>query len=261
MGRVTVFHTSDIHNKLTAEYARKLHDLKASEPGSLMFDSGDAIWSGNVYWRPGGEPVLDLMSSVPYDALCMGNREFHFLGIGMNAKVSKAQFPILSANLRSKLMPDSRQLSAPVPQHSKLNTQPVAPCAFLERDGMRIGVMGLSVPCVTERMLVKKVSDYYFEQPIAAARELVPRLREQCDLVIALTHIGIKHDRELAERVEGIDVILGGHTHTVTPEPERVGRTWILHHGFYIRYVGKVTADVESGDVRVSSELIPLAKA
>ena len=58
MARITVFHTSDLHNKLTPELADKLRDLKREHPGSLMLDSGDAIWAGNIFWRPGGEPVF-----------------------------------------------------------------------------------------------------------------------------------------------------------------------------------------------------------
>lgn len=246
MPRLTVFHTSDMHNKLTREYADRLRKLKEDHPGSLMLDSGDAIWSGNVYWRPGGEPVLDLMNSVSYDAMCMGNREFHFLGIGANSKTSRAAFPVLSANLRATR--DGRRV-------------PVSPYVMIERQGVRVGIMGLSVPCVTERMLVKKVSDYYFEQPIPAAAEIVPEVREQCDVLIALTHIGIRQDRELAEGVPDIDLILGGHTHTITEQPERVGGTWVLHHGFYVHYVGKVGIELGSGRVTVTNELIPLAKA
>lgn len=246
MARVTIFHTSDMHNKLTPKYAERLHMLKSDSPGSLMLDSGDAIWSGNVYWRPGGEPVLELMNSVPYDAICMGNREFHFLGIGAKSKTSKAKFPVLSANIR------------PANHSRRLHTKPYV---LFERGGVKIGVMGLTVPCITERMLVRKVSDYYFLPPLASAKEIVTELREKCDVLIALTHIGIKEDRELAEKVSGIDIILGGHTHTTTEVPERVGETYIIHHGFYVNYVGRVDIDIISGDINVKNELIPLAKA
>lgn len=245
MARITVFHTSDMHNKLTPEWAETLHALKSANPGSLMLDSGDAIWAGNVFWRPGGEPILDLMNSVPYDALCMGNREFHFLGIGVNSKTSKAHFPVLSANIRAAKGGSEGR----VPSH-----------ANFERDGLKITVFGLSIPCITERMLVKKVSDYYFEQPIKAAAEIVPKLRAECDMLIALTHIGIKADRELAAEVPGIDLILGGHTHVITEE--RVGETGIIHHGFYVHFAGRMDIEIESGRVTsIKNELIPLAKA
>ena len=245
MAKITIFHTSDMHNKLTRECADKLHALKSETPGSLMFDCGDAIWSGNIFWRPGGEPVLELMNSVPYDAMCIGNREYHFLGVGMSAKVSRADFPLLSANLRPN-------------RNGRLHAKPYI---TFEIAGVKIAVMGLSVPCITEKMLVKNVSDYYFEQPLKTAKELVPELRPKCDLLIALTHIGIAKDRELAQKVEGIDLILGGHTHTVTDQPEQVGNTSIIHSGFYAHYVGKIVAEVDSGQVRITNELIPLAKA
>ena len=245
MARLTIFHTSDMHNKLTPDYAARLHDLKAANPGSLMFDSGDAIWSGNVYWRLGGEPVLDLMNSVPYDAMCMGNREFHFWGIGVNSKTARADFPILSANIRT--VRDSRDA-------------PALGYVTFEREGRRIIVFGLSVPRVTERMLVKTISEYYFADPIDAAAELVPKLRPECDVLIALTHTGIRIDRELAEKVGGIDLILGGHTHLLTEE--HVGDTCIVHHGSHVHYAGRVDLEIESGRVvSIHNELIPIAKA
>jgi len=243
MARVTILHTSDVHNKLTSDLAAKLHDLKAAHPDSLMFDCGDAIWAGNVYWRPGGEPVLDLMNSVPYDAMCMGNREFHFSRVGMKAKLSRARFPVLSANLRSTI--------GPLPFQGRDGV------GLFDRAGLRLAVFGLSVPCITERMLAKKVSDFYFEQPADTASELVPQLRDN-DLVIALTHIGINKDRALAEAVPGIDIILGGHTHTEADE--RVGDTTILHSGHHAHFVRKVDVELDAGRVSVQSELIPLAK-
>ncbi|MCX6345804.1 MAG: metallophosphatase [Armatimonadetes bacterium] len=245
MAHLTIFHTSDTHNKLTSEYAARLHKLKEANPGSLMLDSGDAIWSGNMYWRLGGEPVLDLMNGVPYNAMCMGNREYHFWSLGVSSKTSRADFPVLSANLRATR---DRQIS-PTPPHVQF-----------ERDGVKIAVFGLSVPCITEKMLVKNISDFYFENPIAAAAELAPQLRSECDILIALTHIGIKEDRQLAEKVDGIDLILGGHTHLLTEE--QVGETSIFHHGSYAHYVGRVDIEIESGKITsIKNELIPLAKA
>ena len=255
MARLTIFHTSDLHNKLTPDLAKRLHDLKKANPDSLMLDSGDAIWSGNVYWRPGGEPILDLMSSVPYDAMCVGNREFHFLECGLSAKTSRAAFPILSANLRSS----DRSLSDEEALAAIARTGVAAFSRFHQAD-VTVGVVGLSVPCITERMLSRNVSDYYFTDPVETADELAPMLRE-CDLVVALTHIGLKRDIELATKVSGFDVILGGHTHTITEQPERVGETLIFHSGFYGHYVRKLEIEFGSGRPEVRSEMIPLGKA
>lgn len=245
MTNLTIFHTSDMHNKLTADFAARLRELKKAQPGSLMLDSGDAIWAGNVYWRMGGEPILDMMNSVPYDALCVGNREFHFWDMGIGNKTYRAFFPVLSANLRAT----SDRRTAPLPGFIKL-----------ERYGTRIAIIGLTVPAVTEKMLVMHISDYYLEDPIKAAKEIVPQIRAESDIVIALTHIGIKDDRMLAEAVPEIDLILGGHTHLLTEE--RVGNTAIIHHGFYVHFVGRVDIEFDSGRITsIKNEVIPFAKA
>lgn len=253
MARVTIYHTSDMHNKLTPDLAAQLHDLVAAQPNSLMLDSGDAIWAGNVYWRPGGEPILDLMNSVPYDAMCMGNREFHFTKRGIRAKNSGARFPLVSANLRA-LVPGMES----EPSAAATMTSGAVSFVRFHFDPVVVAVFGLSVPCITERMLSRKVSDFYFDDPLESALAVVPGLRE-CELVIALTHIGIKQDRELAEQVEGIDLILGGHTHAIAEE--RVGETVILHSGHHAHFVRRVVVEFEAGKVSVETELISLGKA
>jgi len=269
MARITIFHTSDLHNKLTRALAAKLRglkaagasgqntipeaseqlrDLKDSHPDSLMLDSGDAIWAGNIFWRPGGEPILDLMNSVPYDAMCIGNREFHLTRRGLVAKMSRARFPVISANLRSG-NPSAAQQSVP----GALSYVTFHPA------GLNVNVFGLSVPCITERMLVKRVSDYFFAPPEVVAGELVPMLRKQSDLLVCLSHIGIKADRELAEAVSGIDIILGGHTHTEVEE--RVRDTVIFHSGHHAHFVRRVDVEIKAGKVSIETELIPLGKA
>lgn len=245
MARVTIFHTSDLHNKLTPALAAQLHDLKESYPDSLMLDSGDAIWAGNLFWRPGGEPILDLMNSVPYDAMCIGNREFHLTQRGLEAKTSRARFLIVSANLRRGA---AAQQSVP---------GALSYVTFHPAD-LNVNVFGLSVPCVTERMLVKRVSDYFFVEPLVAAGELASILRKESDLLVCLSHIGLKEDRRLVEAVPGIDLILGGHTHTEVEE--RVGGTVILHSGHHAQFVRRVDIEVKKGRVNIETELIPLGK-
>ena len=221
---LTIYHTNDLHNRLTSEKAARLRELKSSTPGSILLDCGDAIWSGNIYFRPDGEPALKLMNDAGYDAMAMGNREFHFLETGLRKKIGWADFPVLSANIRPTNGADL----------------PVKSDITIERDGVRVVIFGLTVPMITEKMLVKRVSAYVFDDPIATAARIVPGLRERADILIALTHIGLKFDRELAVSVSGIDLIIGGHTHSVIEQPEMVGQTAIVQAGWFAHYVGKV---------------------
>lgn len=214
----------------------------------MLLDAGDAVSAGNITFHREGEPILDLMSSAGYDAMTIGNREFHFSQMGLRATLSRAKFPVLCANLRPVGSPS---LCTPLSPGSA-DDEPVSllPDIALSRYHLfenpaigRIVVFGLTVPMITERMLARKVSAYVFDAPIPTAARLVPYLRArfQPDLLIALTHIGLGKDRTLAESVPGIDLIVGGHSHNILPEGERVGETLIVQTGCYAHSVGIVT--------------------
>ena len=113
-------------------------------------------------------------------------------------------------------------------------------------------------------MKVSRLSPFWFEDPISSAAEIVPLLREDSDLVIALTHIGLRRDLELAASVPGIDLVVGGHSHAVLDEPRVVGKTVILQAGSWGRHLGKaeITMPARSGDsVRVRETLVSLTSA
>ncbi len=242
MPPITLLHTNDYHNRLSSEQAARLASLRnALGTGGLLLDAGDAISSGNVTYKVGGEPILDLMSESAYDAMTVGNREFHFTQAGFCAKVERAQFPVLCANVRAR-----RPGTA----------LPVAP--LLSRTlagGVRITVFGLTVPMITERMLSRKVSAYVFDDPLETAAHLVPTLRPDCDLLVCLSHIGLARDRELAARAAGIDLIIGGHTHAVLPTGEWVGETLIVQAGWYGKYYGTVKASFENAKPVLTARL------
>jgi 2',3'-cyclic-nucleotide 2'-phosphodiesterase (5'-nucleotidase family) len=236
---LTVLHTNDFHNKLTPEQAARLRKMKDSTPNSILLDAGDAIWAGNVFFRPDGEPILKLMNEAGYDAMAMGNREFHFLSTGLRKKIGWAEFPILCANVRS-----TKDVGLPVKGH-----------IVVERGGLKVAIFGLTVPMITERMLSRRVSSYIFDNPIQIAAELVPKLRGEADIVIALTHIGTSKDRELAATVPGIDLIVGGHSHASLTGPEIVGETAIVQAGWFAHSVGRV--EIEPGGP-IKGELVNL---
>ena len=243
MARIAILHTSDLHNRLNSSLSARIREIKKVEGSCLLFDSGDAIGSGNIYWTPGGEETFEYMNSIPYDAMCAGNREFHIWSYGMNEKLCRAEFPVLSANLRPK-----GKVVVPVRQYT-----------FFDRDGIRIGVFGLSVQNVKKGFSFSYfISNYYHEDPIIAAKEIVCQMIDKCDVLIALTHIGIDKDKELAQEVDGIDLILGGHSHTATSDPLCINNTVIIHHSYHGRFIGKTEILYENGITCINDEMIPL---
>jgi 2',3'-cyclic-nucleotide 2'-phosphodiesterase (5'-nucleotidase family) len=247
---LVVLHTNDLHNRLVrcqerAQYLRDQVQRERQREGAvLLLDAGDAVGAGNLTFHPGGEPILDWMSDLGYDAMTVGNREFHFTETGFVTTLSRARFPVLCANIRAQ--GDARL--------------PVQPHVILYLPVGRVGIFGLTVPMITERMLSRHVSAYVFDDPIRRGCEVAEELRPQVDVLIALTHVGLSQDVRLAQSANGIDLIVGGHSHSTLTQPLWEGSTAIVHAGHHAHFLGRV--EVEPGSpARIEGRLIPLDPA
>jgi 2',3'-cyclic-nucleotide 2'-phosphodiesterase (5'-nucleotidase family) len=241
-----LYHTNDFHGRLTPERAAVLAGFRREHAGSLLLDAGDAVSAGNLGFRSGGEPILRLMNDLAYDAMTVGNRESHPRRELFPKKLAGARFPVLCANLNARR-------GAPVPTR---------PWVAVERAGVRVAIMGLSVPMFTRGMWSQALCDYLFESPVETARVLARELRPRCDMLIALTHLGLREDQALAAAVPEIDVVIGGHSHSDLEEPVWVGKTPILHTTAYAAYVGRAFLEREAGGWRVAAwERLPLQAA
>lgn len=238
-----LIHTGDFHNRLGDVEAARLSAILREHPDALLLDSGDAVGAGNLGFRPAGEPILDRMRSIGYSAMALGNREAHLWRTILERKVKSAQFPVLSANLTA---------AAPVAG--------VQPWIEMERDGVRIAIVGVTPPMVTRSMWSRHLCDLLFESPRSAARSAAEALRARTDLLILLSHAGQRVDREIATD-GGYDIILGGHSHTLTEAPEHISGTWICHTGSHALYAGVWSVDRAEGDWIVGGSLHPLREA
>ena len=246
MMTLTVLHTNDFHNHLSAGQAALIGREKARHENVLLLDSGDAISAGNIGVRPGGEPILTLMSETGYDAMTLGNREFHVADTLLRRKIGKAGFPILCANMRWR--EDAGETLPVVPAY--LKTLP---------NGLRVGVFGLTVPMVTPRMAARLVSAFVFDDPVPAAQAQIARLRPEVDVLIALTHIGLREDERLAAACPELDLIIGGHSHNKLPEPYVVGGVPIVQAGWFGHFLGETTLTWEhTSKPAVSGRLVDL---
>lgn len=221
---VTILHTNDLHGQLTRANWAPLS--VARNRCDLYFDTGDCIKTGNLGVPLTQEPVWELLAELRCDASVIGNRETHVMERAFKAKLAGASHPVLCANLVDKT-----------------GGRPLPSSITLERAGIKIGVLGVSVAMVTPRMVTQAASAYLWEPPIERAGDLAQELRPQVDLLIALTHIGNRADLALAEQCPEIDVILGGHSHTVLQSPVQVGSTWVAQGGSHARFFGEYSWD------------------
>ncbi len=245
MADLTILHTNDLHNHLSDVQAAKIKRHRDSIPSfSLLFDAGDAISSSNITYHRDGEPILQTLSDAGYDAMVIGNREFHFTTKGFVAKIKNARFPVLCANIKS----------------AQSQALPVKPSLRFSFDNRQVFVFGLTVPMITARMASRHLSSYLFDDPESAASRILTTLDPRPDLVVLLSHLGLARDRDLARKFPDIDLIIGGHTHSVLPEGEWVDRTLIVQAGWYAKWLGEVSCrfDPTNRHPQLNARLLPL---
>lgn len=228
---LTILHTNDVHamhGGVTAKGApcyaalceggaggsvrlkQAVDTLRDSDPNVLLLDAGDEFQGTLFYNTFKGEVAAGVLDRLGYDAFTPGNHEFDD-GCGEFRRfVERMHVPVLAANLSLPSVSDGRPLAKP--------------WIVVERQGRRIGIIGL----VNEETpsLSSPCPEAVFSSAETALRKAVAELREQgVDIIIALTHLGLEVDADLAGRVDGVDVFVGGHTHSLlsNTSPRAVG--------------------------------------
>ena len=210
---LTLLHTNDVHAHYdsfepwgevmqggAAHLKTAVDDVRADEKNVLLLDAGDQFQGTLFYTVGGADVVADVMNALGYDAMCVGNHEFDSGPAELAKLIELADFPVLSANVDATADPDL--------------SPGILPFALYRFDDTPVAVFGLT----TEYTAVSSSPgpDVVFLDAIATARETVSSLETAgVDIIIALTHLGYERDLELARGVSGIDVVVGGHSHTL----------------------------------------------
>ncbi len=256
---ITIVHTNDLHGHVlptrvagwsdrTGGYAIFVSWLEGvrreneeKDIPTLVLDAGD-LFMGTVEGNlTRGRAVVRLMNRAGYDAAAVGNHEFDFGFFNFYQMAREADFPFLSANIL-------RKESGEAPEF-------IQPFLVREYDGLKVGVIGVTVDETPELTTVGNVSPIVFRNPAESIRPYVRKLRgEGADLLIVLSHLGLEEDRKLAAAVEDIDLIIGGHSHDLLAKPIRAGSrpTLIVQAGSYGRFAGRLDLRVDTGDNRIS---------
>jgi len=244
MAKLAIFHTADMHNRLKAAQARALADMKEQAGVALLLDAGDAVGAGNLTYRPGGEPILQLMNEAGYDAMAMGNRESHPRYGLLKRKLAHARFPVLAANMRP-------QRGRPVPQCVRSHIIRTL------GEGLRVAVIGLAPQITSPQSWWSRVTDYVFDDPEKTAAGLVSKLRPQADLVVLLAHVGSETVRRLAA-IKGVDIVIAGHDHGAIMPPEKIGRAYVAQAPPYARAAGRLDITLTGDEMNVEGRLVEL---
>ena len=257
--KLVILHTNDTHSQVeptdksglkTSEmggYARRMgviNQIREKEKNVLLVDAGD-FSQGTPYFNFfNGRVEVDAMNRMKYDAGTLGNHEFDN-GIDTLAVILKnVQFPEISSNYKL--------------ENTALKGM-LKPFVILKRYGLRIGIMALNV---NPKSLIfeKNYKGMEYEDPVRKANEISTLLKkkEKCDVVICLSHLGADttkmeiNDFEIAHKTSNIDVIIGGHSHSmITNITERnaIGKPIVIAQmGKSGLYLGRIDLDLEKSN-------------
>ncbi|HJN15057.1 MAG TPA: bifunctional UDP-sugar hydrolase/5'-nucleotidase, partial [Armatimonadota bacterium] len=246
---VTILHFNDFHGHLLpkqqddesiggmARLATMVNETRAwNEPHNvttLLLEAGDILQGTPLSTVFQGEPDFICLNMIGVDVMAVGNHEFDFGQENLHERMQQAVFPIVSANIEYA------------------NTMELFTEAYAttEIEGVPALIFGVTSEDTPIESNAKNVVGLKFRNPTEVAREIVAEHGDDYPIIIALTHIGLKQDLELAEAVDGIDIIIGGHSNDVVEKPIVVGDTLVCMAGGENEYLGQLDVYFNDGDI------------
>lgn len=253
--RLVILHTNDTHSQIEPKDSlggvlrRKAYiDEVRRENGKdnvLLLDAGD-FCQGTPYFNfYKGDIEVEMMNLMEYDAVTLGNHEFDNGVDALANLLKKAKFKVVSSNYDLSTSPLSEKID---------------PWLMLEKGDVKVGIIGLNVN--PEDLIAKEnYEGVFYRDPIAIANQLAADLKNKgADVVIVLSHLGYEYentnkasDLKLAKAARNIDIIIGGHSHTLLKEPVKVkaadGREILIGQlgksGFYL---GRIDLDLKKAN-------------
>ena len=219
--------------------------MRADRPDALLLDGGDTWHGSYTCYHTQGQDMVNAMNALKPDAMTF-HWEFTLGSERVNEIIEDLPFAALGQNIFDAEWDEP--------------AENFAPYEFFERGGVKIAVIGQAfpyMPIANPRWMFPELS---FGIRDKRMQEMVEEVRaEGAELVVCLSHNGFDVDKQMASRVNGIDVILSGHTHDALPEPYIVNNTLIVASGSNGKFVSRVDLDVQSGQVMgFRHKLIPI---
>ena len=219
--------------------------MRADRPDALLLDGGDTWHGSYTCYHTQGQDMVNAMNALKPDAMTF-HWEFTLGSERVNEIIEDLPFAALGQNIFDA------EWDEPAENFD--------PYEFFERGGVKIAVIGQAfpyMPIANPRWMFPELS---FGIRDKRMQEMVEEVRaEGAELVVCLSHNGFDVDKQMASRVNGIDVILSGHTHDALPEPYIVNNTLIVASGSNGKFVSRVDLDVQSGQVMgFRHKLIPI---
>lgn len=264
---LTILHTNDIHASFIPheafwikgtpkpliggfnELSFKIDSLRKIKSTSILLDGGD-VMTGNpiteyAYKGVEGGALFEMMNMVGYDAWTFGNHDFDISQKNLKQLTELATFPAVNANIVNS----SGEFS--------LNNKPYI---VIEKNEIRIGIIGIMTQGLYNLVNQNNLANLKVLSPVETTQKYIDELLPKTDIILALTHEGVEEDSVLAANVHGLNVIVGGHSHTRLKKPKKVNSVLIVQTGSNCENLGILDLTIENHSVIKSWEtLLPLS--
>jgi 5'-nucleotidase / UDP-sugar diphosphatase len=252
---ITILHTNDMHAGFLpheaiwrkenpkpivggfSELSFVIDSIRKSKP-ILLLDAGDVMTGNPIteykYKDAFGGALFEMMNKIGYDVWCFGNHDLDISQQNLKKLTKIAKFPTISANVVDD--------KGKYPFNNKKYI-------IIKRNGIRIGIVGIMSQSLSSLVNQNNLKGIKILPPIETAQKLINEIDPKTDLVIALTHEGVDDDSVLAANVTGLDLIIGGHSHTRLTKPKVVNGVIIAQAGSNCENLGELNLTVENDKV------------
>ncbi len=222
-----------------------INAIRADRPDALLLDGGDTWHGSYTCYQTAGQDMVNVMNALKPDAMTF-HWEFTLGSDRVNEIVEGLPFAALGQNIFDAEWDEPAELFQPY--------------KFFDRGGAKVAVIGQAFPYMPIANPGWMFPEYSFGIRDENMQAMVDEVRDAgADVVVVLSHNGFDVDKKMAARVQGIDVILSGHTHDALPEPVLVGKTHIVASGSNGKFVSRVDLDVRDGQMMgLKHKLIPI---
>jgi len=254
---LVILHLNDTHSRIepfpsidarnadkggVVRHAAYINNIRKETKNVLVFHSGDMVQGTPYFNLFGGDVEVETANCLKFDASCLGNHEFDNGLDFLSKMIRKAKFPVIATNLDFT----GTALDGLTKKYH-----------IIKKNGLKIGIIGLTIKL--EGLVAQKgIVGVKYLDPLESANNMADFLKKEkkCDLIICLSHLGYYPDEAtigditLAKKSRNIDIILGGHTHTLLEKSDhRInldGKEVIIQQtGAYGIYFGRVDIVLE----------------
>lgn len=265
---ITILYTNDFHSAFdpipaywlkgspklggAAELTTMINQIRTKEKNSFLFDAGD-MFTGMLSNVSEGEILMEMMMSMKYDAMGIGNHEFDYGSKNFTKQMNRVPFPILGDNIFYK----------------GTNIAYSRPYTIIEKNGIRLGVIGVIGLDAFSVLWQEGSADLEFRDPIPITKKIVEELKSQVDMIVVLAHQGktgpqqtdaearpevqrdFDEDIRFCKEVPGIDLYIGGHAHRgiEVPYKEPTNGSLIVQTYGYGTRLGYIKMQIKDGKV------------